>query len=156
MILEQLQVPMRRVTVQVHTSDGLHVDGWIFLAESPHCRGGPADVVDALNDDRSFIPFCAENPPVGKSILNKAHIIRVHLDATRDELSDPFPGSPESHESCTVQLADGTHLHGHIFTVTPPNGSRIVDKLNHASRFVSIVSDCGIDFVHGAHVVRVS
>jgi len=55
---------------------------------------------------------------------------------------------------CTLVLSDGTRVAGRVAVETPPSQSRLVDKLNHAERFIPIVSDEAVDFVQRSHVVR--
>ena len=66
----------------------------------------------------------------------------------KPEDQDEFPGEN------TVVLTDGTCLVGRVAVETPRSQSRLVDKLNHAERFIPIISDESVDFVQRDHVLR--
>ena len=147
--MEELQIPTRRITAEVFTTTGERLVGSLYLTASQYHTGGPEDFIELLNDERTFIPFSCEESHSQFTILSKTHIVRVHLD-DGNEQSD---GRTES--TCTLWLADGHRLSGRVLLATPPTSSRLVDKFNLARRFLTVVSDDGIDFVHRAQIVRV-
>ena len=114
--MEQLQVPTRQITVDVYTTDRERLSGYLFVADTPFQTGGPEDVVDVLNDERRFLPFVASDPTRGQPLLNKDHVVRVHLsDSSHFESSHDLDDATEA-APCQVVLADGqvvdTIIHG--------------------------------------------
>lgn len=146
--MEELQIPTRRITAAVFTSDGQRLHGSLFLTDSPYHKGGPEDLIELLNDERTFIPFKCEEPEPSNLILSKAHIVRVHVECEEEPAF-------QDENNCTLSLADGSRLDGRIPLDTPLASSRLVDKLNLATRFMTLVTDGGLDFVQRAQIVRV-
>jgi hypothetical protein len=128
----------------------------MYHAASQHETGTGEDILDELNDDRTFVPFHYDEAGAGTLLLNKRYIVRVHVpDLT---VADLRPGEAEElpiTETCTLWLVDGSHLTGRPVVETPASASRVLDKLNHAPTFMTFVTDDGVDFVHGAQIVRV-
>ncbi len=158
--MEDLQVPTHEITVKVHTDTGDHIHGSLFVAGMPFQTGRPEEVARVLNDERMFLPFHAE-PRHEFSILNKAHIRRVSVQ--RSPLAEGQPdGSPYEDVAfvgettrCRVLLEDGTRLDGEVLVDTPRSMSRLIDKLNCAERFLQVVTEDSVEFVHADHVVCV-
>jgi hypothetical protein len=148
---------MQRLTVDVFTTDGVRVSGSLYLVAASYTRGRPEEVADLLNDDRTFVPFAGHDPAERPGVLHKGHIVRVHTAAPAAADPQDAPPSPRSDgaEACTLLLDDGTWLEGRLCVDTPLASSRLVDKLNLASRFVPVLADDGIVFVNRDHVIRV-
>jgi hypothetical protein len=156
--VEELQIPTHSIAVEIHTADGKQIPGALYAPEVRFVNGRPAEVIHLLNDERAFLPFQATTRNGRKReqvILNKDHIVRVRLTRA--------PGPAAEHQvnvdddtpaPCTLVLSDGTRVAGRVAVETPPSQSRLVDKLNHAERFIPIVSDEAVDFVQRSHVVR--
>ncbi len=160
--MEELQVPTHTVNVDVHTDDGEWLTGALFLTESRFDGDRTGEVLNVLNDERAFLPFEARTREgrVHRSlVLNKDHIIRVHLSEAGGWMS-PAPTDPAD-EGVTpdappvVILSDGTRISGRVAVETPWSSSRLVDKLNHAQRFIPVITDGGVEFVQRSHVMRV-
>ncbi len=157
--MQELQIPTHSIAVEIHTADGKQIAGALYAAEVRFVSGRPAEVIHLLNDERAFLPFQAITRKGRKReqvILNKDHIVRVRLAralgaaaaAEIDVNDDDAPGP------CTLVLSDGTRVAGRVAVETPRSQSRLVDKLNHAERFIPIISDEAVDFVQCSHVVR--
>jgi hypothetical protein len=157
--MEELQIPTHSIAVEIHTADGKQIAGALYAAEVRFVNGPPAEVIHLLNDERAFLPFQTATGKGRKReqvILNKDHIVRVRLLLA--------PGSPAEGEvgvneedapgPCTLVLSDGTRVAGRVAVETPRFQSRLVDKLNHAERFIPVVSDEAVEFVQRSHVVR--
>ena len=112
-------------------------------------------MAQALNDERSFLPFDAEQGASDCAILNKAHMMRVTMKAAPEILLEGFGGCFHDAKPCRVLLADGTELEGHLTIDTPWSLSRLLDKLNRAERFVRLVNDERIEFLRVSQIVRV-
>jgi hypothetical protein len=152
--MQELQVPTRNVEVDLLTVAGTRLRGSLFVPLSAHGAGDPHDVLEALNDGRSFMPFRSADPTVGESLINKEQVLRVRLSHP-----DPAERAAKSHADdeldCTLVLLDGTHVHGRLGLPAPRAASRVLDKLNQAERFIPFVSAEGHELVQKRHVVRV-
>jgi hypothetical protein len=157
--MEELQIPTHAIAVEIHTADGKQFAGTLYAAEVRFVSGQPAEVIHLLNDERAFLPFQTTTRKGRRReqvILNKDHIVRVRLARP--------PASPGEEETsvndeeapgpCTLVLSDGTRVAGRVAVETPRFQSRLVDKLNHAERFIPVISDKAVDFVQRSHVVR--
>ncbi len=154
--MEELQVPTRRIPVQVYVTTGAPISGALFVYESPYHTGDLADVIRLLNDGRDFLPFAPEGETSRGAVLNKAQIVRVHLPHSVEARFERARGSAAAGGDCELHLADGSCVKGMLSIDTPITLSRLLDKLNLAATFVPVVTDDGIDFVRRSHVVHAS
>lgn len=160
--MEELQIPTHMVAVELHTDDGERLSGRLYLLESRYGGDRLLEVLAVLNDERAFLPFEAhtrEGHVHRALVYNKDHIVRVRMTDTAGPQAGaaPAPGedSPRDEPIPVVVLADGTRICGRVAVETPWSSSRLVDKLNHAQRFIPLITDGGVDFVQKAHVLRV-
>ena len=156
MAVRELRVPTRPVTVDVFTTDGAVTHGYLYHAASAYESGSACDIAAELNDERHFVPFHHEEENGGVFLLNKQHILRV----STDELSFTDLGclaavEAEDVDSCTLWMADGSHLPCRPFVETRAVSSRLIDKLNHAPTFMTVVTDDGVQFVRADQIVRI-
>jgi hypothetical protein len=152
--MRELQVPTRRIGVRLCMSQGRIVPGALFLHESRFHGGCAKEVLEELNDARAFLPFHAEDPSMGRVLVHKNHIVRVHLEDYEPALDEPHldesAGAP-----CTLLLDDGCELQGRLLVAVPKEASRLLDRINSAERFMPLAYDAGLAFVHRDHVARV-
>lgn len=153
--LEELQVPTHRIPVEVYTDRGEVFAGGLFVAESPYHSSHVEHLVQALNDERSFLPFDAADADTDCAILNKDHMVRVKMKTAPVMLLEGLGGSLCDSKPCRVLMSDGARLEGHLTVDTPWSLSRLLDKLNRAERFVRLVDDEHIEFLQTSHIVRV-
>ena len=154
--MEELKVPTRAVTAEIYTSDGAVLHGCMFHAETRYETGTAEDLACELNDQRSFLPLRSDDPEAGGMLLNKQHILRIHIPGlTADMLLHDETDETRRSVPCSVWLDDGSHLEGRPIVVTPDSRSRLVDKFNSAPEFLIFISDAGVDFIHSSHVLRV-
>jgi hypothetical protein len=154
--LEELKVPTRRITVEIFTTDGARACGSMFHTESLYQTGSAGDIVNELNDERTFVPFHAGDPTAESYLLNKRHIVRVHVPELAAADFRPDGADDASHEvTCELLLDNGSSLTGRPIVETPEAASRLLDKFNHAPMFVPFLTDEGIDFVHTDRIVRI-
>jgi hypothetical protein len=147
---------MQRLPVDVFTTDGVRASGSLYLVAASYTRGGPEDVADLLNDERTFVPFAGHDPSERPGVLHKGHIVRVHTGASPVDLQNaPATSRTDGVGACTLLLDDGTWLEGRLCVDTPLASSRLVDKLNLATRFVPVLAEDGLVFVNRDHVIRV-
>jgi len=151
--LEELRVPTRRAAVELFMADGLHTSGVMYLTRTRHPPDGPEAIAELLNDDRVFIPFRADDPGIEAWIVNKQHLVRVHL---RDcDTLRPDCASGQVAPLCTIVLCDRSRLTGQVIFNAPLTVSRLVDKFNRAPSFMTFMTDDGVDFVRVSHVTQV-
>ncbi len=155
--MQELQIPMRPIEVDVHFTTGAHINGSMYVPESTYQTNDAHEVMHLLNDERSFIPLAVTGKKGGLFVLSKTHVLRVRLPLSEGDVQDRISKSaPSGFPTSSLLLVDGSVLEGTLTVDTPPSLSRLVDKLNSADLFVSIVSTATIDFVQTSHVVHVS
>ena len=155
--MQELQIPMRPILVDVHVTTGAHINGSIFIPQSKHQTNDAQEVMQVLNDERGFIPLAVAGKKRGPFVVSKTQIVRVRLPLSESDVLDRISESaPSDSPTSSLLLVDGSVLEGILTVVTPPSQSRLVDKLNSADLFVSVVSTAAIDFVQRSHVVHVS
>ena len=154
--MDDLKVPIRCVDVEVTCADGTTARGSMYHAERIHQTGSAEDILEELNDERRFLPFDPVSASVGELLLNKGHIVRIHVpDLAPGDLRPDEVAEIEHAPRCTLWLRDGTRLAGRPVVETPEALSRVVDKLNRAQRFMPFVSEDGVDFIQVCHIVQV-
>ena len=155
--MQELQIPTRPILVDILVTTGALISGSLYVPESPQQTHDADEVINLLNDERSFVPLAVTGQRGGPFVLSKAHIVRVRLPLLEGEVLDRTSESaPSDSSTSTLLLLDGSILEGTLVVVTPPNLSRLLDKLNAADLFLSVVSTEAIDFVQRSHVVHVS
>jgi hypothetical protein len=138
------------------TTDGAATRGFMYHAESLYETGTAEDIADEFNDERRFIAFHPEEESAGVSLINKRHIVRVRvLDLTEADLRPANAEDAHHVDSCTLWLVDGSSVTGRPVVETPAESSRLLDKFNHSSTFLTFVTDDGVDFVQAAHIVKI-
>jgi len=155
--VQELQIPTRPILVEILVTTGALISGSLYVPESPQQTHDADEVIHLLNDERSFVPLAVTGNNGGPFVLSKAHIVRVRLPLLEGEALDRTSESaPSDSSTSTLLLVDGSVLEGTLAVVTPPNLSRLLDKLNTADLFLSVISTEAIDFVQRSHVVHVS
>ena len=155
--MQELQIPTRPILVDILVTTGPLISGSLYVPESPQRTHDADEVINLLNDERSFVPLAVTGKRRGPFVLSKGHIVRVRLPLLEGEALDRTSESaPSDSPTSTLLLVDGSVLEGTLLVVTPPNLSRLLDKLNAADLFLSVVSTEAIDFVQRSHVVHVS
>ena len=155
--MQELQIPTRPILVEVLVTTGALISGSLYVPESPQQTHDADEVIHLLNDERSFVPLAVTGEKGGPFVLSKAHIVRVRLPLLEGEaLERTSESAPSDSSTSTLLLVDGSVLEGTLAVVTPPSLSRLLDKLNAADLFLSVISTEAIDFVQRSHVVHVS
>ncbi len=154
--MEELQIPVRRIAVEVVVTTGARVHGALFTHGSPYHAGEPDELLELLNDERRFLPLAVTDGPE-TFVVNKEHVVRVRLRQPAGKLenlpADTAAGKPAE---CRLFLSDGSCVSGRVSLPTPSNSSRTVDKLNRSGPFITLVGAEGVDFVRTSHVVHVA
>jgi hypothetical protein len=154
--VQELQVPTHRVTVELFTDRGERIEGGIFVAEAPYHTDRVEDIQQALNDQRSFLPFDSDDPGTSYRIVNKSHIVRVKLSGSPEELLAEGAETRPEGKACSLHLADGNRIQGEVAVETPWSSSRVVDKFNQAEPFVLVVTEESVEFVQTQHIIFVN
>jgi hypothetical protein len=157
--VNELQVPTRRIPVEIFLRSGEHLEGVLFLVDTSLASRRPWEVLEVLNDERRFLPVLSDAPE-RRFVLNKHHILRVRMrapdaHAEGGEPAWPGLGELEPPDASIIQLADGERVRGLICLDTRPNASRPLDKLNQADTFLAVQCADGVEFLQTASVVRV-
>lgn len=155
--MKDLQVPTRRVHVEAFVSTGERVVGSLFMHESPYQTGHAEDLIHELHDERCFLPLATDESRQKSFVINKEHILRLHVPWSDETRHEQFPAAA-GQEGATAELllSDGSRIEGRLVLVTPANASRIVDKLNLAPTFVLFATASGLEFVRRSHIVHAS
>lgn len=154
--VRELQVPVRKIGVEIVAVGGERWRGSLFLSDLPRHTGGPEDVMQLLNDERAFLPFMSEHPDSAWRALSKRHILRVHLEATAGtEIPDVARWVEDDVRGRTLVLDDGSRVTGDLCVATPSHAARLLDKLNLAGRFIQLRTPGGVEFIQRAHIVWV-
>jgi hypothetical protein len=158
--VEELQVPTRRIHVEITVTTGQQMAGVLYALDSPYHPTEADDLLQLLNDERAFLPFGADFEE-RRTLLNKNHVLRVRLPSpagTDGAIDMPpreeFRPSPVG-DSGRLLLSDGSTIMGRPVVETPWSSSRLLDKLNQAPRFILVMTDDGLEFLRRDHLVRV-
>jgi hypothetical protein len=153
--MEQLQVPTRRIEVDILLTSGGRLVGHLFLSEAPFQSGRPEDVIRVLNDERAFLPFAGDHPAGLPMALNKEHIVLVQVESRPSASLDSPVGHVDAEgRDRTMLLTGGHQVTGDVCIDTPPSASRLVDKLNLCGPFLALRTVGGYAFVHRRHIVH--
>jgi hypothetical protein len=149
--MEPLRVPKRRVVIEVSFADGESHRVAVFLAEMASTHGGQERIADLFNAQQEFIP-AVEIEGGAMTFLSRAAIAVVRTDEPdwdRDELNLPVEHEVE------VLLDSGQSLRGLLSYVLPPGRCRVIDYLNEAAPFFSLLDEGRTALVNKRHVRRV-
>ena len=147
-------IQRRKVAARVRLADSSVLEGALYAAIEGR-RGAPETLTDRLNDTTErYLPFALEDRHL---LLNKAHIIAVHL-TDEDQAQVEGPPSEQSKEfHLMLRLSDRTTVMGTTHATLPADHSRALDYLNdRAARFIDIVIDDHVFLVNRDYVVAVT
>jgi hypothetical protein len=132
--MSEYQVMKRRSPVTLFLTDGLVLDGTVFLSEFAAGHEGPETLVDLLLDAAPFFPL-VENSG------------RIHLVGKQSVAH--ARGAVEHHPPVTHQLAwrvvltfsGGDTLQGELHATMPPGQQRLQDYLNQVPPFFPLITE---------------
>jgi hypothetical protein len=154
--VRELQVPKRRVEVELTFTDGECGRFAVFVAESCSERAGPERVSDVLARGGRFFP--AVDPATGEGTLVASAAVavaRVPRAAEPGDAAEELAGATE--HAIEVHLHDGRLVRGVASYALPPERSRLLDFLNVAPPFLRLRSaDGDVLLVNRDQVVRVT
>jgi hypothetical protein len=155
--MEELRVPTRQVEVEIVFANGSVDRGVFYLTDSPYPRRTAEELSEMLNDDRDFIPFGSGDSHTGQSLICKRHMLRVRAPRRNVGSKGESAAERAGRDSvCVVVFDDESRLAGTPIHPVPQSCSRLVDKVNQAPPFLAFLTADGLEFVHVAHIVRIT
>jgi hypothetical protein len=117
-----------RRAVEVTFTNGLRLDGEVFVQSSTRFRPGPEEPLDLLNDDEPFVPLVLASGAA--YLVHKAQIavVGTELPEGDDALDRAVVGM-----KIELTLIDGSAHTGSIFPESRADRQRLVDVLNDLS-----------------------
>ena len=141
------RVPRREISARVITEGGQEIQGKLFAALEGQF-GEPGLLIDRLNDDTEpFLPVVTDDDTV---LVNTQRIVMIRVAADAAAGMSDLEGDPVG---LRLHLLDGLALTGHVHIDLPPENRRVLDYLNHLSRFFAVTTPTGICAVNSRHVV---
>ena len=130
-----LKLKTQKRQAEIKFSDGHSISGHFFI--SPHPKGHPGgeNVIELLNDDRSYTPFKMAKGQV--SLLQKESIMMVRMAISEMRKDLPY----QNRTFARVFLLSGNILEGHVFIDLPKTHTRLSDFLNFSKKFFFIEVD---------------
>jgi len=130
-----LKLRTQKRQAETKFSDGHSICGHFFI--SPLSKGLPGNenVIELLNDDRSYIPFEIAEGVI--SLLQKESIVMVRMAVSEMPKDLPYL----SRISTKIFLLSGDILEGHVFIDLPKTHTRLSDFLNFSKKFFFIDVD---------------
>ena len=124
-----LKLKTQKRQAEIKFSDGHSICGHFFI--SPHPKGHPGgeNVIELLNDDRSYTPFKIAKGQV--SLLQKESIMMVRMAISEMRKDLPY----QNRTFAKVFLLSGNILEGHVFIDLPKTHTRLSDFLNFSKKF---------------------
>ncbi|MGD1972818.1 MAG: hypothetical protein PVH37_15885 [Desulfobacterales bacterium] len=127
-----LKLKTQKRQAEIMFSDGHSIGGHFFISPSPKGPAGSENVIEILNDDRSYIPFEIAEGEI--SLLQKGSIIMVRMAISEMPKDLPYL----SRTSTKIFLLSGDILEGNVFIDLPKTRTRLSDFLNFSKRFFFI------------------
>jgi hypothetical protein len=152
--VEDLRVPKRQVAVEVVLPGGTVRRVSVFLAAAAPGHEGAERVSDLLNGGGNFFPAFDEQSGA-MTFLNRESVALARVARDAEEWASNGVALATEHE-VEITLADGTRLQGVVSYLLPPEHSRLVDFLNHASPFFPLLERDSVTLVSRAQVARVA
>jgi hypothetical protein len=117
-----------RRPVEVTFTNGLRLDGDVFVQGSTRFRAGPEEPLDLLNDDEPFLPLVLESGAAYLVHKTQIAVVGTGLPEGDDALDRALVGM-----KIELTLIDGSAHVGSIFPESRANRQRLIDALNDLS-----------------------
>jgi hypothetical protein len=137
--------------VEVTLTNGLRLDGDVFVQSSTRYGAGPGEPLDLLNDDEPFLPLVLASGAA--YLVHKAQIavVGTRLPEGDDALERGVVGM-----RVELTLIDGSAHVGSIFPEVRANRQRLIDALNDLSLpFVPLFTSEQLQLVNRRHIAYV-
>ena len=130
-----LKLKTQKRQAEIKFSDGHSICGHFFISPSPKGLSGSENIIEILNDDRSYIPFEIAEEEI--SLLQKESIVMVRMAISEMPKDLPYL----SRTATKIFLLSGDILEGHVYIDLPKTHTRLSDFLNFSKRFFFIELD---------------
>jgi len=120
---------------EVKFSDGHSIFGHFFVSPNPQGFPESQNVIELLNDDRSYIPFEIADGEI--TLLQKGSISIVRMAMSEMKKDLPY----QTRTSGKFLLTSGEVLDGYVFIDLPKTHTRFSDFLNFSKRFFFVEVD---------------
>jgi hypothetical protein len=117
-----------RRAVEVTFTNGLRLDGDVFVQASTRFRSGPEEPLDLLNDDEPFLPLVLESGAAYLVHKTQIAVVGTGLPEGDDALDRALVGM-----RIELTLIDGSAQVGSIFPESRADRQRLIDVLNDLS-----------------------
>ena len=126
--MSEYRIQKVRRPVEVTLTNGLRLDGDVFVQASTRFRAGPEEPLDLLNDDEPFLPLVLETGAA--YLVQKAQIavVGTGLPEGDDAVERAVVGM-----KIELTLIDGSAHVGCIFPESRVDRQRLIDVLNDTS-----------------------
>jgi hypothetical protein len=149
--MKQFQVPTHEVAARVLLDDGRVLECGIFASDSGPA-GHPQTLAERLNEtDEEFIPVKSGED---RFLLSKSGVVTVEVgDAASETVGMDQDAGIEI--PVRLSLTGGLSLLGRFHIVMPPERSRVLDYLNAAPRFLTLLGEDRVTLVQRNYIVSV-
>lgn len=137
-----------RRAVELTLANGQRLEGDVFVQFTARFRAGPADPLDLLNDDESFLPLVIASGDA--FLVQKAQIavVGTRLPEGDDAVDRALVGM-----NVELTLIDGSTHVGSLFLEVRATRQRLVDALNDlSSPFLALFTADQLRLVNRRHI----
>ena len=140
-----------RRAVEVTFTNGLRLDGDVFVQTATRFGAGPEEPLDLLNDDEPFLPLVLDT---GAAYL--VHKAQIAVVGTRLPEGDDAVERAVIGMKVELTLIDGSTHVGCIFPEVRANRQRLIDALNDLSLpFLALFTTEQLRLVNRRHIAYV-
>ncbi|HKQ70730.1 MAG TPA: hypothetical protein VJT73_15395 [Polyangiaceae bacterium] len=133
--MEELRVPTVALAAEILVDDGRKFAGRLFVPAASARHAGPARASEWLNEAVDFFPFLPDDAR-DSVILSKRQVVAVSVAA--DANADPAALSLTTDTSVVVECGS-RRLEGRLLIDMPQGQGRVLDYMNRAERFLTLV-----------------
>ena len=137
-----------RRAVELTLANGQRLEGDVFVQFTARYRAGPADPLDLLNDDESFLPLVIDSGDA--YLVQKAQIavVGTRLPEGDDAVDRALVGM-----NVELTLIDGSTHIGSLFLEVRATRQRLIDALNDLSTpFLALFTADQLRLVNRRHI----
>lgn len=143
----RMWVPKVKVPAKLHTTCDLELQG-CFYTDTSGPGGTPGRVLDRLNDAaEKFVPLALETHHV---LVRKSALVTVELDRGRSHVEVPEHWNRAL--QVVLRIDGGLEVVGTARVHLPAEHARVLDFLNRAAGFVSVLRRDAVVIVNVDHV----
>lgn len=138
-----------RVGVNLATSSGVALQGWIALSPVSPLHAGPETLLERLNAGDQVFPLEGGAPGGGVLLVNPLDVECVRpARGTPNELVRRAHFGPPREERVQVRFRSGAEVEGLVRFELPPGFNRISDFLNSPEEFYTLDAADGVWVIH--------